>query len=151
MPRRIVFNDPAVGAYVAREAECLYHPGTDATIGIVDDSGVVGGFIYTGNNGRSMSIHTAGEGAWLTRDLMWVMFDFPFNQLGIEKLFGVIAAANAKSLALALHAGFVVEAALDDFFPSGAAYIVAMHRTRCRWLRVTPRAVRSNLLTKGTV
>lgn len=143
MSRRVVFNDPGVGEFVAAQALCRWEPGTDASIGTVDADGVaLGGFVFTGDTGRSISVHMAGrDPLWCTRDLLWAAFDFPFNQLGLTKVFAVVSASNVDALALDLRAGFKIEAVLHDMFPGGPAFVLGMYRQDCRWLDVKPRSI----------
>ena len=149
---RLAFNDDAIGRYVAETAKCAFHPGLDTTIGVVDDSHgpespayVRGGVIFTGYTGASIWIHVAGrDEKWITRDMLAVTFHYPFRQLGVGRLFGIVEATNQPALDFDLKLGFQIAAVLPGMFASGAGLVVMMERSECRWLRLAPRAWKEN-------
>lgn len=80
---------------------------------------------------------------WANRDMLWVAFDYPFNQLGCKKLFGQVPESNPKALEIDLKLGFKIIAKIDDVFPDGALIVVALDRDDCRWLNLKPRGLRT--------
>ena len=145
--RRVVFGDPAVAEYVAWMAQCAYHK-TDVCSGVVDDSlppasRVRGGVIFTSYTGASLWMHVAGrDERWITKDMLWVAFHYPFVQLGCGRVFGVVEAANSPALEFDLKLGFRITATLPGMFASGPGLVVSMARDECRWLTLKPRSVK---------
>lgn len=145
---RLAFNNPAVGHYVAENAKCAFHPETDTTIGVVNDSypsespaHIRGGVIFTNYTGASIWMHVAGRDEnWVTRDMLAVTFHYPFVQLGVGRLYGIVEATNGPALRFDLKVGFEIAAVLPGMFASGAGLVVTMEREKCRWLRLKPRA-----------
>lgn len=141
MSRRIVIADSRVGRYVAERTKCRFDPELDQAIGTVDDAGVLGGFVVSDFTGVSVSMHMAGRNAtWMTRDLLWLLFDFAFNQLGVKKIFVMANGDNPNALVQDLRAGFQVEAVLQGLYYDGPTYVLSMTRERCRWLKLKPRS-----------
>lgn len=149
--RRLVFDCPLVGRFVAERARCGYNPGLDTTIGVVEDyetpdgsaSRALGGVIYTNHTGASCWAHVAGRHErWITHDMLAVAFHYPFVQLGYRRLYGLVEQANEHALKFDLRLGFRVEAVLPDMFVSGPGVVVTMTRDECPWLRLRLRTVR---------
>lgn len=69
--------------------------------------------------------------------MLWITFDYPFNKLKVNKLFGLVRESNKKALAFDTKLGFKVEARITDVFPAHEAMIVlAMYRDDCRYLKM---------------
>lgn len=94
--------------------------------------GVVG---YDSFTGTSAVIHVAGEGNWLSKDLLWAAFDYPFNRCGLKVLFAHISSANKSSLRFNLHLGFKREHVLRDAYPDGDAIITSLRAEDCKYLK----------------
>ena len=94
--------------------------------------GVVG---YFGFAGLTCQICDAGEGNWVSRELIRATFDYPFRQLGMEHLFATVRATNARALRLDRRIGFADFARVKDGWARGEDMIIlTMARDDCRWL-----------------
>jgi RimJ/RimL family protein N-acetyltransferase len=77
-----------------------------------------------------------------------IIFDYPFNQLKVKKLIGKVAEDNEDAVKLDEHFGFVLEATVHDYSPSGALKIYTMVREQCRilnsplWARTVARVAK---------
>jgi hypothetical protein len=143
MRKRVATNDPEVGPFVAARAKCPYNPETDHTLGVVDDSKglgrVRGGVIYTGYTGTAIWMHVAGrDEMWITKEMLWAAFHYPFVHLGCGHVYGMVEADNSPALEFDLKLGFHVIASLPGMFASGPGLVVCMPRAECRWLRLRP-------------
>jgi hypothetical protein len=109
---------------------------TGQTIGLVDDDyRLRAGVVYDGYNGASIQMHVAAEGKhWLNREFLWYAFHYPFEQLKVRAVIGVVPSNNAKALRFDLHLGFKEEARLRDTHPDGDLIILVMRRADCRFL-----------------
>lgn len=141
-------NLPAIGEWVAEHCPCDWNPQKDVAIGVVDDDlwgtpeWVRGGAIYTMNTGPGGSIwvHFAGrDPKWITHDMLWMAFDYPFNQCRVEYLYGVVEENNTRVLDLDLKFGYQITARLPGLFATGDGLVLSMRRDQCRWLRLKPR------------
>lgn len=103
---------------------------------------LLGGAIYHHYTGPAIGIHVASASPrWLTRNALYVAFAYPFDQLRVTKLIGVVPAINLPALAFDKALGFVEEATLQDVVPGGAAVILSMRREQCRWLSHKPKGL----------
>lgn len=94
--------------------------------------GVVG---YDNFTGSSAGIHIAGEGNWITRELLWAVFDYAFVQCKLKVVFAQVSTGNPKSLRLNLHIGFKQECVLKDAYPDGDAIITSLRAEDCKYLK----------------
>ena len=110
--------------------------GTDVGIGWEKNGELVGGVAYANWNGVNVEAHTASDGSkrWLTRQYLWTIFDYPFNQLQCNRITLCIGEGNKDSRRFAEHLGFELEAVLKDAHPSGHLLIFRMFKKDCRWL-----------------
>lgn len=106
-----------------------------ASIGIgLEHSGkIVAGVAYEKFNGRNVFMHHAIEGR-ITRQYLWTVFDYPFNQLKVERVTGTIPAENFKSRNFAERVGFKIEVVLKDAHPSGDILYYVGRRRDFRWI-----------------
>jgi len=94
--------------------------------------GVVG---YNGFCGRTCMMHTAGEGNWISRTLLWAAFDYPFNQTKCIQVFATVPDDNQRAMKLDCHLGFTQMAYIKDGWTEGVGLsILTMHKSECRWL-----------------
>lgn len=98
----------------------------------------MGGVLFTDWNIGSIQMHTAifgGTGG--LRPLIFLTFQYAFEQLNVRKVFGLVPEFNARALKLDLHLGFKVEVKIEDVFGSvkdNGLYILSMKKADCRWL-----------------
>lgn len=96
--------------------------------------GVVG---YSGFVGSTCSMHMAGIGRWITRELLWAAFDYPFNQLDMVQVFGYVSAHNAKALKLDKHLGFKPLLVVEGGWGLDVdMHVLTMRKEDCRWLNI---------------
>jgi hypothetical protein len=88
-------------------------------------------------NACQMHIAAVDEVNWMSRDLLWAAFDYPFNKLGVKVILGQICGSNEDALRLNRHLGFKVIAEIPDAHMDGDLVIMAMRREDCRWLDIS--------------
>jgi len=136
----ICFDRERVGQFVAHKIgmETAEHFGPYQAIGIEKDGRIIGGAVYCEFNGVNCSVHIAGEKGenWLTREFISYGFDYPFNQLKVNRLTGWVEASNTDALKLDLHLGYELEATLQGAARDGGdVHIVRMFKKDCRFLK----------------
>lgn len=135
------------GHAIAKSAGTVYNPAVDIVISRTEESVLLGGVVYNGYTGASINIHMAGfTPRWASRDMLWVCFDYPFNQLGCKKIFAQIPAQNTRAVKIDLKLGFTFEVLIKDVFVGDDLVVLSMTREDCRWLDLKPR----NLMAKET-
>ena len=108
------------------------------------------GVVYDCYNGASIHAHI-----WVdrmpSREWFSVIFDYPFNQLGVKKIIGQVRSGNEAAIKLDKHFGFVQEAEIADYFESGESLLVyTLSREQCRvlnsplWGRARSKIVRGS-------
>jgi len=104
---------------------------------------LVGGFVLDSFTGVCACVHMAGAPGWCTPDLLWMVFDYSFNQLGTKKLLAMVRSDNYLALSLDLRAGWRVETLVRDMYGEGVhAFVLYMKPEFCRWLNHVPKGWR---------
>lgn len=103
----------------------------------------MGGVLFTDwNNMGSVQMHMALFGGFGgMRPLLYLVYQYPFEQLKVKKVFGLVPEFNARARNMNLHMGFKIEYVVDDVFAGEAPcgmYIMSMTRNECRWLNMKP-------------
>lgn len=136
----IFFDAEIIGPWVAeRVGMKRYIPGSASAIGRVKDGKIVAGVLYEDYNGANVSCHIAGEGKnWLSRKFISIIFDYPFNQLKVKRITGIVQSTNIKAQHLDEHLGFEREFVMKDAHPDGDLIVYKMTADKCRWLKDLP-------------
>jgi hypothetical protein len=137
----IQFNNTDHGFAIAAAIPRVYNPVADTVISRTNDEGkLLGGVIYDGCTGPCIFAHQAGFSKhWLSRDMLWILFDYVFVQLKCKKVCGTIPSSNQTLLEFNKKLGFSQEAVIKDAYPDGDMLVVSMTREQCRWLNIKPR------------
>jgi hypothetical protein len=65
-------------------------------------------------------------------------FDFMFNSMGVNRVYGLVPANIEKAVKLNTHMGFTVKARLEEAFEVGVDYLLMeMKRENCRFIAQT--------------
>lgn len=106
-----------------------------------------GGVVYenwTGEGG-SVIIHIGSvDKHWINRDLLWVIFDYPFNQMKVTRAFAQIASRNEDCLRFARSTGWTELHRIEGVFPDDDMVLMRILREECRFLGLKPKTIRSN-------
>jgi RimJ/RimL family protein N-acetyltransferase len=148
---QVLVNDPACGEEIAARCGTTYHTEIDANFCRVREVDghrqVRGGIVFNNFTGESIQIHCAGwDKHWGNRDLIYLAFDYPFNQLGVKRLFAPIPEDNWDAQVFDMKMGFKPVARIAGVYPHNIACVMmCLERADCRLLGVRPRAFKSNL------
>jgi L-amino acid N-acyltransferase YncA len=144
---QILINHVDDGVWVMQRVGGVFNHITDQCIALHRDGHIRGGVVYTGFLGASIMLHMAGsEDNWATRDFLWMVFDYAFNQLGVRKLIGLVASRNTRAISVDLRLGFRLEGRLTEMLPDSDEdlLILTMLKRDCKWLNLVPKHYRSN-------
>jgi RimJ/RimL family protein N-acetyltransferase len=110
-------------------------------IGLQENGELIAGVLYDNYNGRSISMHVAsnGTGAWMTREYLRVCFDYPFNQLGVNVIIGLVDSENLAARKFDEALGFKLEHSVPNAGPKGDLLLYSMTAAQCRFLRMKER------------
>lgn len=134
MRKIITGQDDIIGPWVCERIHQAYTEGV-ISIGYEQDGNIIAGVIYEGYNGRSVAMHVAGEGNWLSREYLWAVFHYPFEVLKVVKIVAGVSSSNVKAMKLDLALGFIIEATIKDAAKDGDLNILTMTKDQCSWLK----------------
>lgn len=129
--------EKSVVEWVAAQTAEFGNFGTEVGIGWEKDGRLVAGVAYANWNGVNVECHIASDRSkrWLTREYLWTIFDYPFNQLGAERITVCVGEGNRDSTRFVEHLGFILEARLRAAHPTGDLLIFCMKRQDCRFIQ----------------
>lgn len=107
-------------------------------LGLERDGELVAGVLYEGFNGKNVWMHVAAEpgSQWMTRPFLRYCFEYPFNEMKVDRVSGYVNASNEAARRLDEHLGFKQEARLTGAAPDGGDVLIyVMWRQDCRFLR----------------
>jgi RimJ/RimL family protein N-acetyltransferase len=105
-------------------------------IGLEEDGELIAGVTFDYYNGASICMHVAGIGKrWMTRDYLWYCFHYPFEELKVKRITGLVPESNLAARKFDEHLGFELETRLKDAAPDGDVLVYVMRRENCRFLR----------------
>lgn len=92
--------------------------------------------VFDGFSAADCNMHIASDGSrhWLTREFLVACFAYPFIQLKLRRVTGLVPAKNRDALRFDLHLGFQVEGRCRDALPDDDIIILGMLRRECRFL-----------------
>src|SRR6478735_7184973 len=145
-------GNKAHGKAIMDAARADWSPVTMQVISRERKGELYGGVIYEAYTGKGGSLlaHVASfRPNWLNRDMLYIMFDYPFKQLAVNQVFLQVASKNEASLRFAKSLGFKEYCVLEDVFPDDDMILLRMKRDECRFLKVKPRTVFSRRTDNG--
>lgn len=107
------------------------------SIGRVNAAGeLIAAVGYNGFCGRVCSMHIAGVGNWLSRDLLRAAFNYAFVTCDLVAVLSPIASDNARALKFDKHIGFKeVHRVPGGWSHAVDLVILQLNRQDCRWLK----------------
>lgn len=138
--RKIIVGEKfRVGAWVAERTGRTSPWGDFEAFGVEQDGRLIGGFVidnYVQNT--ACSLHAAGErGKWVSRELLFAVFDYIFRQLRCKVIFNTVDSSNALSIEGTRHLGFREMAErIKDGAPHGDLVLFVMRKQDCKWLNI---------------
>jgi hypothetical protein len=136
---QFVFDSERIGRWVHEKAGGDYLPGSPG-IAIERDGTLLVGVAYDGYTGSNIIIHSRCDDRRApSRRFYWMIFDYPFNQLKVTCVRGLVDSRNAEAKRVNRRLGFKYEHSLADYFPGGDAIIYVMRRADCKFLALGDR------------
>lgn len=130
-----IITDPEiVGPWVCEKTKQKWIPGTCSAIGKVKDGQLVAGVVYEDFNGVNVNCHIRFEPNSLTKEFLGLIFQYPFIQLKVNRITGIVISTNKKALNLDQGLGFEPEAVLKGAHPDGDIHLLVMWKEKCKYL-----------------
>ena len=145
----IKINSPGAGEWIMKHAGGTFVPGYGQVLATYKNDELLGGFVLSDYTTNCMVVNMAGKSpGWATVDLLWMLFDYAFNQMKVKKLLAMVSSDNSASMSQCLRAGWQVETLIKDLYGDNVhGFILAMTPDACVWLSYTPKTWRRNYLT----
>lgn len=109
-------------------------PWAKAIANVNAEGKILGVVAFDAWNGASCEMHVAGEGNWVTRNLIRACFEYVFKQAGLKVVIGMVPSTNAKALKFDRRIGFSEVARIKDGVPDGDLVVMQLRREDCRYL-----------------
>lgn len=107
------------------------------TIGLERDGEVRAVVVFDNFSECDVQMHIASDGtrAWMNKALLVRSFCYPFSQLGLLRVTGLVPANNKDALAFDENLGFVREGYHPQAGPGGVDLIsLGLLKSRCRFI-----------------
>jgi RimJ/RimL family protein N-acetyltransferase len=132
----VIVAGPGVVEWVAKRTNEYGNFGAAVGIGIERNGELAGGVALNEYNGVNINMHVAAaHPRWLTREFLFVIFDYCFRQAGVRRITGLVGEGNTRARRFDEKVGFKLETRLKDADPSGDLLVYVMRKEGCRWLK----------------
>lgn len=137
----IRINAPGAGEWIMGQLGGIFTPKLDNTFSSHDGDRILGGFVLTWFLGGSLTVHMASQDKhWCSRELLWLVFHYAFEQLGVHKMLTPLSSQQHEIIAMDMRAGWGLEATIRDAYePGHHMLILSMTKDTCPWLRYKPK------------
>lgn len=133
--KRVIVDNARVGEWVCARTGGTPDPNT-VGIGLEQDGSLVAGVLFDNYMGGSVCMHVASDGSkqWMTREFLFKAFHYPFRQLGVSVIIGLVDSTNSAALTFDRALGFELEHVIPGAGKSGDLVILTMRPAQCRFL-----------------
>ena len=129
-------HDGAVAEWVRRELEMASDFGPSVAIGAVYNDKLIAGVVYYCYRHPNIEMAVAAiSPKWANKTTLKGFFDYPFNQLGCDRVTVLVDSDNEQVKRFDERLGFVYEGTLRKANPNGDADIFGMLKEECRWIK----------------
>lgn len=92
---------------------------------------------YTAFIGKTCQMHMVNlKGGYTPKQLLRAAFEYPFNQCGIEKAFGIVNSLNTKAIEYDKKLGFKEVMRFEGVHDNGGDIVIfCMDKADCRWIK----------------
>jgi hypothetical protein len=137
----IRIHEPGAGEWIMGRLGALFTPKQDQSFSSHDGDRILGGFVLSHFIGGSITVHMAAQDKrWCSRDLLWLIFHYAFEQLGCHKMLTPLASDMHDVISMDIRAGWQLEAIIHDAYAPGVhMMILGMTKESCKWLKHKPR------------
>ena len=126
-----------IGSWVCARAGGVYNPAGSYAMGVAEGGELIAGVLYNNYYPEgSVQMHIAAEPGrrWATRDVLHAALDYPFNQLKVRKIIGIVREDNIAAQRIDEHLGCVLETRIAGACAGGDLLVYTMNREQCRYL-----------------
>lgn len=127
-------NDKLI-AWAESVVDCKFRDDAKA-IGLLSNGVIAAVSVYDGFSLCDCNMHIASNrtGSWLTRKFLISSFAYPFIQLKLNRVTGLVPAKNEIALKFDLHIGFEFEGRCKKALPDDDIIILGLLRENCKYI-----------------
>lgn len=105
-------------------------------IGLERDGQLVAVVVFDGFSAVDCNMHIASDGTarWMSKSLLLAAFAYPFVQMRLNRVTGLVPAKNTQAVAFDLHLGFEPEGRCAKALPDDDIIILGLLRERCKFI-----------------
>lgn len=132
----IAINDPRVGEWVREKIPkvACWTEGFKSLAAVEGDE-ILGAVVYDAFTPYECCIHVRlDKPGCKAPEVLRAVFAYPFEQLGLKRLTGLVSASNDKGRALCVWLGFRHEGRKELALGDEDELVFGMTRERCPWL-----------------
>lgn len=119
-----------IGVQPSADQQCIFwaNPDTQAVEWCIG---------FTNFIGKTCQIHVVNfKKKYTPRKLLWATFDYPFRQLGLEALIGIVNSNNEQAMKYDQHLGFKEVYRFEGMHEDGGDIVVfRMNKDECRFIK----------------
>lgn len=106
------------------------------SLGLEREGELVAVVVYDGFSRCDCNMHLAsdGSGKWMNKAILAASFAYPFIQLRLNRVTGLVPAKNQEALKLNEHLGFEREGLCLKALPDDDMVVMGLLRENCRWV-----------------
>lgn len=131
------FNPEKVCSWICEKAGGKYTE-ICTGIGIEHNGNLIAAAMYhdfTGANGSILMGWRVENRKYITAKFYAMAFDYPFNQLKVQRINSLVKKSNIHALELNKKIGFNQEFIIERYFPNDDCVLSSMYKENCRFLR----------------
>lgn len=132
----VLGRDAEVAAWVAAHIPHVTQFDAMTAIGIERGGQLVGGVVYHEFRGNDVQMSCAATSRrWLTRPFLSAIFNYPFVQLGCDRVTACTPKKNVHTRRFLEGVGFIEEGNMRRGFVGDDCIVYGMLREECKWMR----------------
>jgi len=105
-------------------------------IGLEKDGELVAAVVFDNFSACDVNMHIASDGTkrWMNKELLLAAFAYPFVQLKLNRVTGLVPAKKAEVVKFDQHLGFKIEGYCHKALPDDDIIILGLLRANCRFI-----------------
>ena len=136
----ILLNSPVAHVEACRALGLVLNP-VSVNLSLWNDTELRGVVIFERYTHCAIFCHVVGfVPRWGCKRFLWMVFDYCFVQLGVDRVFGLVASNNLTALNFIENLGFREEARIRNVYPDADQVIVVLEKANCRFLKMSIRS-----------
>lgn len=130
----IISVSPELRLEAEHRLETTFTPAAQFIGRLRPDHSVWGVVVFDRFSTYDCQMHFAGDKGWVNRELIRCAFAYPFRQLGLARVTGMVDATNQRVIAMDQKMGFRIEGCMRNALGDRDVIVMGMTKEECRYL-----------------